>query len=119
MKKSAKVTLTSVAIVGLAACSRRADPCQPATFNEQVCREAVGRGGYFWNGAWYPMSYGRPYPYYYDSYRTYVGNGGRVDAQPGKVYGRTAAGAAGSTPSSPSVNRGGFGSTGGGESGGE
>ena len=35
MKKSAKVTLTVVAAMGLASCGRpRTDPCEPAYFNE-------------------------------------------------------------------------------------
>jgi hypothetical protein len=76
MKKSTKVTLTLVATLGLAACNRqRRDPCESATFNEQACQDAVQNRGYYWNGGWVPMTYGYPYPYYYDSYRSYTAKG--------------------------------------------
>jgi hypothetical protein len=109
MKRSAQVTLTLVATLGLAACNRqRKDPCGSATFNEQACQDAVQNRGYYWGGQWVPMSYGYPYPYYYDSYRSYAARGGAVHAAP-----------AGSYSASPSVTRGGFGSTGAGHSVGE
>jgi len=105
MKKSAKVTLTVVATVGLASCGRgRRDPCEAAYFDEVACQEAVASGGYYWGGSWYPMVYHYPYPYYYDSYRTYVSRGGRVYGAPAGSYSRPAGSAA--------VERGGFGSTG-------
>jgi hypothetical protein len=113
MKKSAKVTLTLVATVGLAACSRRRDPCEPAYFNELACQEAVSNGGYYWGGSWYPMVYHDPYPYYYDGYRTYVLRGGRVSGTPAGIYGKPTSG------SSAGVERGGFGSTGSGQGAGE
>ena len=104
MKRSSKVTLTVVAVMGLASCSRRRDPCQQSYFNEQACQDAVRSGGYYWNGGWVPMTYSYPYPYYYDSYRSYVSRGGRVYGNGGS-YARPSAG-------SPSAVRGGFGSTG-------
>src|SRR5882724_13011142 len=89
MKKSAQVTLTIVAAVGLASCGRRRmDPCESASFNQQACQEAIDRGGYYWGGSWFPMMYHYPYPYYYDSYRGYVSRGGRVYAAPAGSYGR-------------------------------
>jgi len=101
MKKSAKVTLTVVAVVGLASCGRRhPDPCEAATFNEQACQQAVAGGGYYYNGAWFPMVYHYPYPYYYDSYRGYVSSGGVVRSDPATSY------------SHSGVERGGFGTTG-------
>jgi hypothetical protein len=114
MKKSAKVTITAVAAMGLALCGRRhPDPCAAATFNEMACQDAVRSGGYYWQGSWFPMAYSYPYPYYFDSYRRYVSSGGTVVSAPGNVYGRPGAGAAGSAPDSSSgVERGGFGSTG-------
>jgi hypothetical protein len=111
MKKSAKVTLTAVAAMGLAACGRqRPDPCEAATFNEQACQEAARSGGYYWRGSWYPMMYHYPYPYYYDLYRRHVSSGGAVAAAPAGAYARPGA----SAPATPShgVERGGFGSTG-------
>jgi hypothetical protein len=116
MKKSARVTLTMVAVVGLAACGRhRQDPCESATFDEQVCQQAVQDGGYHWNGSWYPMVYHFPYPYYYDSYRRYTSSGRAVVAAPPGAYGRPTAVAPGAHPS-PGVVRGGFGATGAGHS---
>ena len=89
MKRSAQVTLTVVATLGLAACNRqRQDPCESGTFNEQACQQAVSSGGYYWNGAWFPMRYHYPYPYYYDSYRSYVSRGGAVRAAPAESYSR-------------------------------
>ena len=77
-------------------------------FNELACQDAVRSGGYYWGGSWYPMMYRYPYPYYYDSYRSYVSRGGVVRTAPPGSYGRP--GGSVSTP------RGGFGSTGAGHS---
>lgn len=112
MRKSAKVTLTIVAAMGLAACNRRQDPCNQATFNEQACQDAVRSGGYYWRGSWVPMMYHNPYPYYYDSYRGYVSRGGTVHAAPGVTYGRPSDTSGAGHTSSPGVSRGGFGSIG-------
>ena len=109
MKKSAKVTLTVVAAMGLASCGRsRPDPCDQTSFNEMVCQDAVRSGGYYYGGSWYPMMYSYPYPYYYDHYRTHVSNGGRVVGAPAGSYARPG-GASG-------VEHGGFGSIGAGHS---
>jgi hypothetical protein len=105
MKKSAQVTLTVVGIMGLASCNRHRDPCKAETFSEQACQQAVQSGGYHYGGHWYPMTYGYPYPYYYDSYRTHVSRGGAVRPAPSGSY---------AAPSSTS--RGGFGSIGAGHS---
>ena len=116
MKKSATVTLTAVAAMGLAACGRhRPDPCEAATFSEQACQQAVQDGGYYWRGSWFPMMYHYPYPYYYDSYRSHVSSGGAVVKAPADAYSHPAA----SAPASPGVVRGGFGSTGAGHGAGE
>jgi hypothetical protein len=112
MKKSARVTLTVVAAVGLASCGRRhPDPCDTATFNQQACEDAVRSGGYYHHGTWFPMMYHYPYPYYYDSYRSYVSRGGVVRPEPSDAYVRSG-GARPGTTSSPGVERGGFGATG-------
>src|SRR6185312_2122370 len=109
MKKSAKVTLTVVAVVGLASCGRsRRNPCDTAYFNELACQEAVQNGGYYWGGSWVPLRYSYPYPYYYDHYRTYVRSGGLVYAAPAGSYSRGSR--------SSGITRGGFGSTGAGHS---
>ena len=119
MKKSAKVTLTVVAVVGLASCGRRRmDPCVSSSFNQQACQEAIDRGGYYWQGSWFPMTYHYPYPYYYDSYRGYVSRGGRMYTAPSGAY--THSGASAPSSGSPSgVTRGGFGSIGAGHGAGE
>ena len=105
MKKSAQVTLTVVAVVGMASCGRtHPDPCQSATFNEQACQDAVRSGGYYHHGSWVPMVYGYPYPYYYDSYRGFVSRGGAARPEPSSAYGRPGA--------ASGVERGGFGATG-------
>lgn len=109
MKKSAQVTLTVVATIGMAACSRqRVDPCQPQAFNDQACQDAVHSGGYYWRGTWFPMTYGYPYPYYYDSYRRYTSTGGAVTTLPAGSYARPGGGGSGAA----GVERGGFGATG-------
>ena len=107
MKKSAQVTLTVVAAIGMASCSRRRDPCQAEYFSEAVCQEAVRDGGYHYGGTWYPMMYSYPYPYYYDGYRSHVSRGGMVRSAPAGSYSR---------PSVSSTPRGGFGSIGSGHS---
>jgi hypothetical protein len=115
MKKSARVTLTVVAAMGLAACSRRRDPCQTQYFDETACADAVRNGGYYWGGTWYPMRCSYPYPYYYDQYRTHISRGGSVSHAPSGSYAAPAAGkrfGTGGSVSSPGVTRGGFGSIG-------
>ena len=104
--------------MGIASCSRRRDPCEAAYFNEFACEEAVRSGGYYWGGTWYPMVYRYPYPYYFDSYHTYVSRGGRVYGTPTGSYSRPA-NASGSSSSSSGTVRGGFGSTGAGHASGE
>ena len=101
MKKSGHVTLTLLAAVALAGCARRYDPCQPETFDEIACQQAIRDGGYHYHGSWYPMYYSHPYPYYYDSYHTYVSSGGGSSRSAGRSFGR-----------SSGVSRGGFGSIG-------
>ena len=122
-RKSTQITLTVVAAAGLAGCGRRPiDPCEAQYFNQQACLEAVDSGGYYWNGSWYPMRY-QAYPYYYDSYRTYVSHGGHVYSAPSSAYVHSGGGSSPSrtagTPSSSSVTRGGFGSTAAGHGAGE
>jgi hypothetical protein len=109
MKKSSKVTLTIVAMVGLASCGRsRRDPCDSPYYNDLACQDAIRSGGYYWGGTWVPMRYSYPYPYYYDHYRTFVVHGGHVISTPSASYARPSS----SSSSSSGVTRGGFGSTG-------
>jgi hypothetical protein len=100
MKRSTQVTLTVVAVMGLASCARRRDPCQSQYFDEMACQEAVRSGGYYWGGSWYPMMYHYPYPYYYDAYRSHVAKGGKVfGARPGSYAKPTVRSGFGSTGS--------------------
>lgn len=103
MKRSSKVTLTVVAVMGLASCARRRDPCESGYFDATACADAIRNGGYFWDGGWVPMTYHYPYPYYFDAYQRHVSRGGTVVAAPSGSYARPAAGG---------TVRGGFGSIG-------
>jgi hypothetical protein len=109
MKRSSKVTLTVVAVMGLASCSRRRDPCEASYFDSTACADAIRGGGYYWRGTWYPMVYRNPYPYYYDGYQRHVQSGGKVFGS-GGAYARPSSSSPGGTV------RGGFGSTGSGHS---
>ena len=80
MKKSAAVRLTIVAAVGIVAHAQpRPDPCSASTFNEAACLAAVQANGYCWNGRWVKLKYHYPYPYYYDTYFSYLSVGGTVE----------------------------------------
>ena len=120
MKRSSQVTLTVVAAIGLAGCNRRYDPCDERSFDATTCADSVRGGGYYWHGSWVPMSYGHPYPYYYDAYRMRVSRGGGVATAPAGAYARPAEGGGGHGAGAPAgVTRGGFGSTGAGHGAGE
>jgi hypothetical protein len=114
MKRSSKVTLTVVAVMGLASCSRRRDPCEASYFDSTACADAVRGGGYYWHGTWYPMTYRYPYPYYYDGYQRHVQSGGKVFGTGSGAYARPSASSPSSSPGG--TVRGGFGSTGSGHS---
>jgi hypothetical protein len=106
MKKSTTVTLTILAVVGMAACQRsRRDPCVSATYDDWTCQEAVRNQGYYYHGSWVPMFYPHPYPYYYDSYSQHIRSGGRVIPPAAGAYARPGGASSG-------VSRGGFGATG-------
>lgn len=104
MRKSTKVTITIVAAIGSAARVPAADPCDPATFNEKVCKSAVSQHGFCENGEWSAMQYGQKYPYYYDLYQNHLSAGGAVTpAVPGQCR----------RPGGNLFRHGGFGATGG------
>jgi len=99
MKRSATVTLTMVAAIGVsgglpARAQQPGDPCEASGFNAKACQVAVQRRGFCSQGAWIPMTYPQTYPYYYDLYRDYVMQGGAVSpvpdsrcSRPGHVWG--------------------------------
>jgi hypothetical protein len=81
VKKSARVVLTVAAAMGMAARGQQApDPCEAAYFNIKACKVAVQHRGYCDGATWVPATYQEKYPYYYDSYQTYLANGGVVTA---------------------------------------
>lgn len=106
-RKSATVTLTVVAAMGLARGQQRPDPCEAATFNESGCQGAIKNGFYCWQGTRIPMTYPSPYPYYYDLYQQHLSAGGAVSpAQIGSCGGHRWG-----FFGSHGASRGGFGST--------
>jgi hypothetical protein len=83
VKRSASVTLTVVAAMGLGARAQPGqDPCGPASFNPKVCQTAVRRAGYCSQGVWVPADYQQPYPYYYGLNLFYLAQGGIATAAP-------------------------------------
>ena len=108
--KSAQVTLTIVASIGLAARAQpRTDPCSPFNFNEKGCQAAVEQGGYCSGGGWVAGAYHEQYPYYYDTYRNYVSAGGTVT--PARIE-RCRRSGGGGHGFAAFIGRGGFGATG-------
>jgi hypothetical protein len=102
-----KRSLVVFAALGLAACRKQIpDPCEPETFNNLACEEAVRRGGYYSHGTFVPRIYPQLYPFYYSRYGTYVTGGGISRPSPAGSYAAPA----------PGVTRGGFGVTGSGAS---
>jgi hypothetical protein len=89
------------------------DPCDAASFNPKICKTAVRRGGYCFEGKWVPATYQQPYPYYYDLYQEYALQGGMVDTPRWGNCGHGFFSAIGVTHG---VAHGGFGSTGSGHS---
>src|SRR5438477_10628675 len=102
MKRSAWVFLT----LGLATCSKQTaiapDPCEPGSFADGPCRDAVTNHGYYSHGTFIPHVYPFLYPYYFGRYGSYTTNGGRGSPAPISTY---------ATPTG-TITRGGFGSTG-------
>lgn len=77
LKKSAKVVLTIAAAMGVAARAQQSgNPCSASTFNAQVCKVAIQHKGYCSGGAFVKTAYQQPYPFYYNSYSTFVSGGG-------------------------------------------
>jgi hypothetical protein len=99
----------------LSGCGRRAyDPCAPQTFNQAACQEAIDHNGYYYGGQWYPHTYNGGFSAYYNSYYSYVRNGGTPANVTPSDWARPA-GAATTGPAASSgdssVSRGVFGSS--------
>jgi hypothetical protein len=81
VKRSASVTLTVVAVMGIGARAQQGqDPCGPANFNPKVCQAAVRQRGYCSQGVWVPADYPQPYPFYYGLNQIYLSQGGVASA---------------------------------------
>jgi hypothetical protein len=86
VKKSARVVLTVAAAMSMSVRGQQpvdlqaADPCASATFNGNACQVAVRHQGYCEGSTWVNMTYQQRYPYYYDSYQTYLAAGGVATA---------------------------------------
>jgi hypothetical protein len=119
LKRSSAVPLTLVpALAAVVGCgpsqpsAAEADPCLPATYQQQICEQAVRQQGYHYGGGWYPHVYAMPALFYYNGYSRYVARGGRVRAVSPSTYSPTIGGGGVSTPRT-TVVRGGFGGIGG------
>ncbi len=80
VKRSARVILTVAAAVSVARGQQSLGPCEATAFSAKVCKTAIHHKGYCAGGNWVPMTYAQAYPYYYDSYQTYMAGGGQVTA---------------------------------------
>ncbi|MCA0374522.1 MAG: DUF1190 domain-containing protein [Gemmatimonadetes bacterium] len=94
MKKSASIQLLFVntLVLGAVACDdapTSVDPCTTRTFNPEACEVAVQNHGYHYHGAWIPLMYLNPYPFYFGRYNSYVARGGTVYSAPLSAYART------------------------------
>lgn len=123
MKRSGKVQIALVAGLAMTGCGRRAyDPCNPQTFNEQACQDAINHHGYYYGGHWYPHTYSGSYMSYYSGYNSYVRTGGRVTSVSPSEWSSPSASSGSSNGASStgsgSVSRGIFGSSSHGSSGG-
>jgi hypothetical protein len=108
VKRSARVILTVAAAMSVAARGQQSlGPCEATAFNAKVCKIAIHHKGYCAGGNWVPMTYAQAYPYYYDSYQTYLTGGGQVTAVSAENCSRP-----GGFFSGHGARRGGFGATG-------
>lgn len=94
MKKSQSIQLLFVntLVLGAVACDdapTAVEPCATRTFNPEACEVAVQNHGYHYHGAWIPLMYPSPYPFYFGRYNSFVARGGTVFAAPRSAYERT------------------------------
>lgn len=91
MKKSSNIQLLFLnsLVLSAVACDNAAptvDPCHQQTFNQQACEVATQNRGYHYHGAWIPMFYPSPYPFYLARHNSYVARGGTVYSVPAANY---------------------------------
>lgn len=118
LKRSSAVPLTLVpALAAVVGCgpsqpsAAEADPCLPATYQQQICEQAVRQQGYYYGGGWYPHVYAMPALFYYNGYSRYVASGGRVRVLSPSSYTPSVSGGR-AAASRTTVVRGGFGGIG-------
>jgi hypothetical protein len=118
LKRSSAVPLTLVpAIAAVVGCgpsqpsAAEADPCLPATYQQQICEQAVRQQGYHYGGGWYPHVYAMPALFYFNGYSRYVASGGRVRMMSPSAYSPSVGGSRVSGQRT-TVVRGGFGGIG-------
>ncbi|MES2521379.1 MAG: hypothetical protein V4617_01685 [Gemmatimonadota bacterium] len=93
MKKSSNIQLLFLnsLVLSAVACDHTppgVDPCNQQTFNQPACEVAVQNRGYHYHGAWVPMMYLNPYPFYLNRHSSYVARGGTVFSAPRSSYER-------------------------------
>lgn len=91
MKKSAHIQLLFLnsLVLSAVACDNAqptVDPCNQQTFSQRACDVAIQNRGYHYHGAWIPMIYPSPYPFYLGGYNSYVARGGTVHSAPMSSY---------------------------------
>ena len=92
MKKSSSIQLLFLnsLVLSAVACDQPSppgvDPCFEQTFNTAACEVAVQNRGYHYHGAWVPMFYPSPYPFYLNRHTSYVARGGTVYSAPSSMY---------------------------------
>lgn len=91
MKKSAHIQLLFLnsLVLSAVACDNAqptVDPCNQQTFSQRACDVAIQNRGYHYHGAWIPMIYPSPYPFYLGGYNSYVARGGTVYSAPMSSY---------------------------------
>jgi len=66
--------------MGLSACSWKQavlpDPCQPETYNDIACQDAVKNHGYYSHGVFVYGDYRDPYLSYFQRYQDFTARGG-------------------------------------------
>jgi len=74
----------------MAACSTKQvalpDPCQPETYNDIACQDAVKNHGYYSHGVFVYGNYPDPYLSYYQRYQAFTAQGGVPHPEPLDAY---------------------------------
>jgi hypothetical protein len=80
VKKHCRRLPVAVLLMGLSACSWKQavlpDPCQPETYNDIACQDAVKNHGYYSHGVFVYGDYRDPYLSYFQRYQDFTARGG-------------------------------------------